>query len=521
MFLPKRSYTFKIETHTEVEQGIQILSSITSNAANELLKQNWTIEWITQLGASPLKAYKIIGEHQVQLVTEGRLLYLPSRIRRGIAEWVGRTLRSHYKKLNCFLHVRDVLQLIDLQGNLNIIVKQVSLSIYLQFGVWYRHQLIRQILRMLRYWSLNHHVDIYTIPYTTLIRPTLINFIFPYAVDDDQAIKIIASRKEIKVKMKLPKTDLMYSRTDWHWVQFTVKIPEKIQKRLLKSSTIHPNKPDLRFKKLKSGLVIPILQFSWDFNKEKLNYVFYKKKRVLAVDLGLVNLTTSVICEAGLQITPPHFYKRTGNFIQRIEHRYTLLSNIQKKKDRLPIHAPGQRKRENEVSRIHAKLTRIRKQEVSLLTKHLLELAQQYGCSSIVLEDLRAIQPLKNRKKWSRRLSNWFHGLLAHTLSYKAELIGIALKFVNPRGTSSYCPRCGCQGQKIENPSTKKVNTLGRAFYCQNCLFVGDRDYVGSLNVYRLYESYSRKNYSLSSSRPVLYQSNRHPLNRSSGNSLC
>ncbi len=51
------------------------------------------MDWLTRLGTSRTKAYKVVNEKQVQLVQAGRMLYLPSRIRRGIAEWVGRTLR--------------------------------------------------------------------------------------------------------------------------------------------------------------------------------------------------------------------------------------------------------------------------------------------------------------------------------------------------------------------------------------------------------------------------------------------
>ena len=120
-------------------------------------------------------------------------------------------------------------------------------------------------------------------------------------------------------------------------------------------------------------------------------------------------------------------------------------------------------------------------------------------------------------KKWSRRLNNWFHGELYDFLMFKANLFGLKVKLVNPRGTSSYCPRCGKKGTKVVDSESKKSSPFGRYFYCQYCLFTGDRDYVGALNVYRLYVSYCHKKYSMTSSRTVLYTSIGLPLNRSSG----
>ena len=112
-------------------------------------------------------------------------------------------------------------------------------------------------------------------------------------------------------------------------------------------------KPDLRYKRLKSGLIYPILQIPWEFTDQKINYTFYYKKRVLAVDLGLVNLTTSVICEAGFQITPPFFYKRSSTEIFKrnyIHEEHTLLV---KRVINRNSHVSTQSSREKEKRRSH------------------------------------------------------------------------------------------------------------------------------------------------------------------------
>ena len=515
------SYSLKIPVNKDLWDGISRLSVLTTRAAQDLLDQCWTSEWIDKIASSSLKTYKVIGEKNVQLVQNGRIVYLPSRIRRGIAEWVGRTLRSQSIRKQCFNHLKLVLQDISLNQNLDKLIPQIFTTIKLRFGVYYKYQVLRQLVRMIKRWVFKYHLDIFLFEYTSLVHPKLINFIFPYAADDAQAIRLERKRNSLAVQMKLPKIDLCYEPKDWSWYSFTLEISDKLRTRLQGTRNLKPMKPDLRYKRLKSGLIYPILQIPWEFTDQKINYTFYYKKRVLAVDLGLVNLTTSVICEAGFQITPPFFYKRSSTVINKIERLYDVQSNIQKKLHTRRAHAPGQARHQQELTRIHSKLKRKRKEEVSLIVKTILQLAQSYGCPTLALEDLRLIQPPKGMKKWSRRLNNWFHGSLVDFLSFRAKLLGIKIQLVNPRGTSSYCPRCGSKGTKIIDSKSKKESQLGRYFHCKCCLFTGDRDYVGALNVYRLSESYLHKKFSLASSRTLLYRSTGPPLNRSSGTLLC
>src|SRR3990172_6129229 len=63
-------------------------------------------------------AYHVVHEERVRLTSGPQAIHLPSRIRRGIAEWVGRTLRSQYMRKQCFEWVRRVVIDIGLDGNL-------------------------------------------------------------------------------------------------------------------------------------------------------------------------------------------------------------------------------------------------------------------------------------------------------------------------------------------------------------------------------------------------------------------
>ncbi len=50
---------------------------------------------------------------------------------------------------------------------------------------------------------------------------------------------------------------------------------------------------------------------------------------------------------------------------------------------------------------------------------------------------------------------------------------------VNPGGTSSKCPRC----------SSRLVDSGFRTLRCRNCGFIGDRDVIATVNLYRRFLS--------------------------------
>jgi putative transposase len=68
-------------------------------------------------------------------------------------------------------------------------------------------------------------------------------------------------------------------------------------------------------------------------------------------------------------------------------------------------------------------------------------------------------------------------------VEYEARERGLEVVKVDPRGTSSRCPRCG--GRLAEDGY--------RVLSCKKCGFIGDRDVIVTVNLYRRYMSrYSR-----------------------------
>ncbi|OYT26832.1 MAG: hypothetical protein B6V02_00960, partial [Thermoprotei archaeon ex4572_64] len=98
--------------------------------------------------------------------------------------------------------------------------------------------------------------------------------------------------------------------------------------------------------------------------------------------------------------------------------------------------------------------------------------------ASIIMEDLRNLKfnVLSNvRKDWRIKLNLLTYRKLQHKIEYKLSWYGYEVYYVNPRNTSSICPRC----------NSKSVNNGYRKLKCIKCGFEADRDAIACLNILR------------------------------------
>ncbi|MFQ5980363.1 MAG: RNA-guided endonuclease InsQ/TnpB family protein [Candidatus Heimdallarchaeota archaeon] len=512
-----QSYPLKLPQTPQLRKQVDWLQDLSTPAAQQLLEVLWTEDWLGRLDESQKKAYKVIGERQVRLSINGEPIYLPSRIRRCIAEQVGRILHSQSKRMNCYYDVIKLVQVTGVEGKLDSLVRTVGLTLSQFHGKYYRWALIRQTLRTLRryYYKLGLDLAVFSqIPYTKLVKPAIRNLVLPYAPDDGQAIKINQQEDQLTIQMKLPTTQYPVKPRDWSWTTFALRIPLKIQQRL-PSALSKFHRPTLRYVTLKGRLSFPFLDLAWTIKHEP--EIQLNSERTMATDLGLVNLTTSVISEAGSQISSPVFWSPEIALLHKIEQLYYHIAHLQRKLASYPKNWVGQQRRFQERERLYRKLNRYRQGLLHLTSNQLLETAVQWHCQIIVLEDLRTYEPPKNQRKLSRKLSNWLRGSLYGVLQYKAKRFGIKIRRVNPRWTSSYCPRCGQMGLKITDARSMKEDKRGRMFHCPSCSYIADRDYIAALNIYRVFQEHPKKHYSLKHAKPVPYMATDIPLNHPSG----
>ena len=516
---PKLSYSFKLAAQLPaLEQFRRVVTPLYEELVNLL----WTDQTLDKLAATRKKTYKVIGEAVVNETPTGKRLYVPSRVRRGITEHIGRVLRSQAERRQCWRAVLSAVQVTGVTGNLDCLVKQVFRTIVVFRGEYYHYAIIRQQLRTLRRYYYCTGVDLQflqSLLYTQFVKPRLSAFVFPYAADDGldgQSVKLEDRGTAFAVALKLPTTATPQKRADWQWFDFTLPVPAKLAKRL-QAFKRHVHLPRLEYRTLKGSLERPFLQIPFTVQKKTLPALV--QERVLSVDLGIIHLACSVVNQAGTQVSPPAFFTLPHSYSRKIEKLYTQLSRLQRRLRRRHPHAPGQRRRARESQRLLRKGNSLRREIVHLLTKHLVQRAIRWQASTIVLEDLRSYHPPRGQGVSSRKLSEWLRGAVYEVLTYKAALDGIAVRRVNPRYTSSYCPRCGKKGRKISDPRRRRRTVRGRFFHCPHCHFVADRDYVGALNVYRRYCAQQKQNYSLKTA-PLLPYMARSSHSTASGGTL-
>ena len=103
------------------------------------------------------------------------------------------------------------------------------------------------------------------------------------------------------------------------------------------------------------------------------------------------------------------------------------------------------------------------------------ELALEY-CSVVVLEDLEKLRENnKKSREFNKKFGVWFYRRIQFCVEYEARERNLEVVKVDPRGTSSKCPRCGC----------KLLEDGYRVLRCRKCSFVGDRDVSATINIYR------------------------------------
>jgi putative transposase len=128
------------------------------------------------------------------------------------------------------------------------------------------------------------------------------------------------------------------------------------------------------------------------------------------------------------------------------------------------------------------------------MAKEIVRKAYRYR-HAIVLEDLKRLRELANEKtitiRW--KLSLFAYRKLQHSIVTKAVEHNVPVIFVNPKGTSSVCPRCGT-----------KLTYIYRLGVCEKCRFIADRDVIGAVNIWlRALHAYAGELGSLLSASPM------------------
>ncbi len=495
-----KSYHLKIVLQNNPE-CLAYFKRLTITATNQLMVKLWSEDWIKQLGRTKSKAHSIVDAKRVSLELDGQIIYLPSRVRMGIAEQVGRILRGQYKRMRCFYDCLEIIELVGWRTHINSIIKLMNATHRNKKHIpFYKKVMLDQTIRMIKNWYKKLKVDFQMLSYCDLVKPRIKKFTFIYGPDNYRELKYEIKNKKIYYEIKLPTIQHPKEKKDWQWISGEISIPEKIQHKINKSIKLHPKKPELIIKVLKGGLHQYFLAFPWEFiGKLRENQI---KNRVLSVDLGIKKFATAVVCENKYQIGKPLFLILGGKQYHHIERLYKHIDGLNKQLSE----TPNLKRKNEERTRLYRKLSRIREELAQLGTNLLIRYAVNSQCEKIILEDLRLIKPRRGQKKWSREMNEWLRGRITQLLELKCQEEGLKLQKVNPWRTSSDCPRCtSTNGQKVNGSNNLMQKKEGRWFYCPECGFSADRDYIATLNIYRASFIDYKKIRSLRDTSPITY----------------
>jgi IS605 OrfB family transposase len=111
-----------------------------------------------------------------------------------------------------------------------------------------------------------------------------------------------------------------------------------------------------------------------------------------------------------------------------------------------------------------------------VISKRIIEMAAAYDNPIICFERLDGIRyRVHGSKRFNRMLSSWAFRQLIRFVQYKAERLGIAVIFVDPRGTSKTCRKCG-HSSRSNRPNQSQ-------FRCVKCNHQDNADGNASGNI--------------------------------------
>ena len=186
--------------------------------------------------------------------------------------------------------------------------------------------------------------------------------------------------------------------------------------------------------------------------------------RVLGVDLGvkvpaMICLNDNTFIKKSIG-SYNEFFKVRSQFKARRERLYKQLESSKGGK--------GRKHKLKSTMQFRDKEKNFARTYNHFLSKNIIEFAKKYKCETINLEEL-------NKKGFDNNLlGKWGYYQLQSMIEYKAERVGIKVKYVDPAFTSQTCSKCGY---------VDKENRLEQEkFECRSCGFTINADHNAAIN---------------------------------------
>jgi putative transposase len=172
------------------------------------------------------------------------------------------------------------------------------------------------------------------------------------------------------------------------------------------------------------------------------------------IDVGLKSFAT---LSDGLKIKNPRSFERAQEW----------LAAAQKQLSKKAKGGKNRWKAKRRVARIHGK-TADRRNDFLHKLSH--KLVGEYGLIALEKLDVKAMV----RKKLGKQINDASWSKLSNMIKYKAAEAGCQVVFVEPRGTTNQCSKCG---------HSKEMSLAERTYACSICGLVEDRDANAAKNI--------------------------------------
>jgi len=176
----------------------------------------------------------------------------------------------------------------------------------------------------------------------------------------------------------------------------------------------------------------------------------------IGVDFGIINLATTSDGEVF-----------SGKGVDTVRKKMTKIKKALQKR--------GSKSAKRHLKKLSGKERRFKKHTNHTISKKIVSIAKDTN-RGIALENLKGFNGRQTVRKEQREIfGKWSFDELGKFISYKAQLAGIPVIFVNPRNTSKTCSECG----HISRSNRKSQSE----FVCKCCDFSCHADLNGAINI--------------------------------------
>ena len=154
---------------------------------------------------------------------------------------------------------------------------------------------------------------------------------------------------------------------------------------------------------------------------------------VLAVDVGINTAATCAVVDKSGTVVHRRFIDRTDK-----DRTYHIMQRIRTKARKATRH--GNKLDKGFCGGHHRQLRNLSNNQAHQISRQIVDLAVEYQCDAIILENLKYWRPKAGRKRSTMKLRfhTWFKSALADRIKSKAMGFGIRTLDIYARGTSSF-----------------------------------------------------------------------------------